>query len=75
MNSGSQLLSDALWVLLVPPIITALWFLMARGWTKALGTDKRPRVQGWVRFAGWFVFGGLYLIGIGLFVYAHFLKP
>ena len=74
MSNGSQLLSDAIWVLLVPPVMTALWYLLARAWTGMLGTTDRPRVRGWMHSGLWIIMGGLYIIGIAFFVYAHFIK-
>jgi len=74
MTMESGLLSDAVWVLLVPPVMTALWYLLARAWIGLLGTTNRPRVQSWTRSGIWIILGGLYVIGIGFFVYAHFIK-
>ena len=70
MTKESGLLSDALWVLLVPPIMTALWYFLARAWTGLLGTTNRPRVQGWTRSGVWIIMGGLYVIGIA-FLFMH----
>lgn len=74
MTKGSGLLSDAVWVLLVPPVMTALWYLLARAWTGLLGTANRPRVRGWTRSGIWIIMGGLYVIGIAFFIYAHVIK-
>ena len=74
MIRTSGLVSDAIWVLLVPPIMTALWFLLCRVWTGMLGTTSRARVQRWMRSGLWIVMGGLYAIGLAFFIYAHFIK-
>ena len=63
-----------IWVLLVPPIMTFLWYLLSRVWTGILGTSQSPRVKGWMRSGAWAIMGGLYAIGIVLLIYAHFVK-
>lgn len=66
--------SDAIWVLLVPPIMAFLWYLLARAWTGILGTTSSPRVRTWTSSGVWIVMGTLYVVGIAFFVYAHFIK-
>ena len=61
--------------LIGPPIFTALWWVMSRGW--ALGvqggsvsdkTKKRQRIEFFV------VLAVVYAIGIGMSIYVHVIK-
>lgn len=74
MTTSSRLVSDALWVLLVPPGMTAAWYVLSRGWTNMLATTNTPVVKGWMRSGTWILMVALYIVGIAFFIYAHFLK-
>jgi hypothetical protein len=74
MIRTSGLISDAIWTVLVPPIMTAMWYLLSRMWIGVLGTSRSRRVQGWMRLGLWVVMGGGYAIGIFILIYAHFIK-
>ena len=74
MSGGSTVLSDVLWVLLVPPIMAFLWYLLARAWTGILGTTGSTRVRTWTNSGVWIVMGALYIVGIAFLVYAHFIR-
>ena len=74
MIDSSSFANDAIWVLLTPPIITGIWYLLSRTRTNILGTTNRPTVRGWMRSGTWIIMGLLYIIGVSFFVYAHFIK-
>jgi len=54
--------------------MAGMFYLLSRVWTGVLGTAKRPRVLRWTKSGFWIVMGGLYVIGIALFIYAHFIR-
>ena len=74
MSHSSGLPSDVIWLILVPPVMAGMFYLLSRVWTGVLGTAKRPRVLRWTKSGFWIVMGGLYVIGIALFIYAHFIR-
>jgi hypothetical protein len=71
-HPGLPLYQQILVLIFMPPIMTGLWSLMSRGLTDQLGTTDSPSVQGFTESLGWFLLGALYLIGLVLFVCAHF---
>ena len=74
MNTGHELISDLIWVLLVPPAVTFGWLILSRGWTSVLGTSDSTVVRGWTKSGFWIVLILSYVVSIGLFVYAYFLR-
>ena len=73
-NRMSKVVSDLLWVLLVPPIVTFVWLLLSRGWTGLLETSDNDTVKGWTKSGFWIVLSLSYAVCIALFIYAYFLK-
>jgi hypothetical protein len=63
---GQQIALD----LVAPPIVTAIWWLLARGWTHLLGTTDWA--QGWRRRATLAVLIGAYFIMISVTIYGYF---
>lgn len=74
MRIGHELISDLIWVLLVPPAVTFGWLILSRGWTNVLGTSDSTVVRGWTRSGFWIVLILSYAVCIGLFVYAYFVR-
>ena len=73
-QEGGPLWQQALFYILVPPVMACLWYLLARGWTGALGTSNQPRVRGWTRGGFWILLGAMYVLVAGILIYAHFIK-
>ena len=67
----SGFLDDVLWVILVPPAMTIVWRLLARGWTNFLGTTGSQRVGGWVRLGTWVILASMYAISLSLLAYKY----
>ena len=69
-------LGQILFVLVVPPIMTALWWLGSRGWANVVQggnvSDRTKRRQKW---EFWVVLAVLYVIVAGFALYARFHKP
>jgi hypothetical protein len=61
-------------VIMVPPIITALWWLGSRGWANIVQagnvSERTKRRQKW---EFWVVLIVVYIIVLGFAGYAHFL--
>jgi hypothetical protein len=74
MHSASTVLSDLLWVLLVPPAVTFVWLLFSRGLTGILGTSDNDAVRGWTQSGFWIVLSLSYVVSIAMFLYAYFVK-
>ncbi len=75
MDAGPISLPGQIAVLLLgPPIMATMCYLLSRAWAGVLGTTRSPRVQGWTRAGFWIVMGGGYAIGAALFVYAYFIR-
>jgi hypothetical protein len=74
MKIHHHLLSDVMWVILVPPIITFAWLLFSRGLTNIFGTSDNKAVQGWTKSGFWIVLILSYVVSIGMFVYAYFIR-
>ena len=68
---GKQILLDVV----VPPILTALWWLFSRGWANAIqagdvsDTSKDRQGKGF-----WIVLAALYLIMFGATAYFNFVS-
>lgn len=75
MQSGELAIGGQLAVVLLgPPIMACLWYLVFRLWTGMLGTTDRPWVQRWRKTGFWVLMGAMYALGVALFIYAHFMK-
>ena len=62
-------------VLLTPPVITALWWLMSRGFASGVqGGDVTERTKKRQKIEFWVLLTVMYLIAFGMAVYAWFIK-
>ena len=62
-------------VLLTPPVITALWWLMSRGWASIVqGGDPTERTKRRQRGEFFVLLIVMYMISFGMAIYAWFLN-
>jgi hypothetical protein len=66
--------SQVIGILLIPPLLAGVWCLLFWVWTGVLGNTNQPWARRWLASGFWAVMGGLYAIGIGMFVYVHFIR-
>jgi hypothetical protein len=71
--NGSSLASDLLWVIFVPPVMTAFWWLLSQGWTTLLGTSKSQRVRKWIQAGLWIILVAGYVTSFSLLAYKYLL--
>jgi hypothetical protein len=61
--------------LIGPPVVTALWWLISRGWATGVQREKvSNRTNTRQKYEFFFVLVLLYLVGIGTSVYVHAIK-
>jgi hypothetical protein len=61
--------------LIMPPIVTAMWWLLSRGNATAIeGGKLSQRTSGWLRKGFVIVLLGTYLLMFGITTYLHFAK-
>jgi hypothetical protein len=72
LRNTNHLLTDLLWVILVPPIMTFAWLFLSKGWSGLMGTTDSEAVRGWTTSLFWVVLSSLYSIGFVLLVYKYF---
>lgn len=65
---GQQIALD----LIGPPVITGIWWILARGWAGLMGTTNSDVVRGWQKPALWIVLIGCYFIMFGITIGAYF---
>jgi hypothetical protein len=72
-SNAPSALQQAAFVVIVPPIITALWWLGSRGWANVVQagnvSERTKRRQKW---EFWAVLTIIYIIVVGFAGYAHF---
>lgn len=66
---GEQVLLD----LLVPPAVTAIWWLLAGGWSALLGTSDSSAVMSWKKPATWMVLAICYVVAFSVTLCGYFL--
>lgn len=72
-NAGLSLVQQIALDVVVPPIVTAVWWLMSSGWSNMMqGGEPTPRTKIWLSKGFWIVLGLLYLLMFGITLYAHF---
>lgn len=67
--------TDIAWVVLVPPMIAASWWILSRGWLRVVGTSGSQRVRHWIHAGFWTVLLLMYAISFGLLAYKYFRLP
>jgi hypothetical protein len=65
---GQQLLLD----IFAPPVITAAWWLLSRGWISFLVTTDSRAVRGWAKSGLLIVLIGAYIVMFGITAYGYF---
>lgn len=59
-------------LVLMPPIMTCLWWLMSRAWGRAMqGGEMSPRTKRWVDGNFWRLMIFLYVMSFGMLAYAY----
>jgi hypothetical protein len=67
---------QVLFLLLVPPIIAICCWVASRGLATAIqGGSVSETTKGRQKREFWAVLAGMYVIAIGMFIYAHFIMP
>jgi len=74
MQGESPLWVQVLTIILGPPIMACIWYVLFRLWAGMLGTTNRPWVQRWRRTEFWVLMGAMYVIGTAILIYAHFVR-
>ena len=76
MRTGTLPLSGQLAVLLLgPPIMAALWWLLGRAWSYVVqGGNPTPRTKGWSSKGFWILLVIMYGIAICMAVYAWVVR-
>ena len=64
---GQQIALD----LIAPPLLTALWWLLSRGWSELLGTTGSQAVKGWQHSGTWIVLVVCYVLMFGMTIYGY----
>ncbi len=72
-NAGLPLVQQIALDVVVPPIVTAIWWLLSSGWSNMTqGGDPTPRTKIWLSKGVWILLGLLYSVMFGITLYAQF---
>jgi len=75
MRNGALPLSQQIVLdLICPPIITAVWLHLSRGWAGAMGTTEKSTVRGWIKSGKWILLIVLYVVAFSITAYGYFTQ-
>jgi hypothetical protein len=70
MRHGAlPLYEQILFDVLIPPAGTAVWWLMSRGWSSAMGTTDSHAVRGWTQSGFWILLCAAYILMFSITIY------
>jgi hypothetical protein len=73
-HAALPLYQQILYDIIIPPVGAAIWLLMSKGWSGALGTTDSQAVRGWTKSGFWALLVAAYVLMFSITIYAYFTR-